>query len=131
VLPVVTLSLFPAAIYTRIVHAGVADVRAAQSKEKRRELSRRFRLVMARVAGRDFGWMIGAAFLVESAFAIPGLGRAADASISYSDPLILEAALLYASALAIAVHFVVDLVVGALDSDLRAQWPVAGIPKPT
>jgi len=130
VLPVITLALFPAAIYTRIVHAGVADVRAAQSKEGRRELSRRFRLVMARVAGRDFGWMIGAAFLVESAFAIPGLGRAADASISYSDPLILEAALLYASALAIAVHLVVDLIVAALDSDLRAQWPVAGIPKP-
>ena len=129
VLPVVTLSLLPAAIYTRIVHAGVADIRAAQGKE-RRELSRRFRLVMARVAGRDFGFLVGAAYLVESAFSIPGLARTAGASISYADPVILEAALLYASALAIAVHFLVDVVVGTVDPDLRAEWPVAGMPKP-
>jgi hypothetical protein len=31
--------------------------------------------------------------------------------------------------LAIAVHFVVDVIVGALDSDLRAEWPVAGMPR--
>jgi peptide/nickel transport system permease protein len=131
VLPVVTLSLFFAAIYTRIVRAGVADIRAVRGTEERRALSRRFVLVLARVVGRDFGWAIGAAYLVESAFSIPGLGRAADASISYSDPLILEAALLYAVVLGIAVHFLVDVIVGALDSDLRAEWPVAGMPKPT
>jgi peptide/nickel transport system permease protein len=130
VLQVVTLSLYLAAIYTRIVHAGVAQVRAAQGEKERRELRRRFSLVMARVVGRDFGWAIGAAYLVESAFALPGLGRAADASISYSDPLILEAALLSAAFLGIAVHFLVDLIVAALDSDLRAEWPVAGMPKP-
>jgi ABC-type dipeptide/oligopeptide/nickel transport system permease component len=131
VLPVVTLSLFPAAIYTRIVHAGVADVRATQGKKERRELGRRFLLAMARVVGRDFGWVIGAAFLVESTFSIPGLGRTVGASNSYADPVVLEAALLYAAVLAIAVHFLVDVIVGALDSDLRAEWPVAGMPKPT
>jgi peptide/nickel transport system permease protein len=130
VLPVVTLSLFAAAIYTRIVRAGVAQVRAAQDEE-RKALSRRFALILARVAGRDFGFLIGAAFLVESAFSIPGLGRTVGASTSYAyaDPVILEGALLYAVTLAIAVHFLVDVIVGALDSELRAEWPVAGMPK--
>jgi hypothetical protein len=39
-----------------------------------------------------------------------------------------EAAIFYACILAIGVHFLVDVVVGALDIDLRAEWPVAGMP---
>jgi hypothetical protein len=30
--------------------------------------------------------------------------------------------------LAIVVHFLVDTVVGALNAELRAEWPVAGMP---
>lgn len=130
VLPVFTLSLYFAGIYTRVVRAGVANIRAVPSTKDRRELNRRFVLVLARVVGRDFGWTIGVAVLVETAFGIPGLGRAAVLSMHGADLALLEAAVLYAAFLAIAVHFVVDVIVGALDRDLRAEWPVAGMPRP-
>jgi peptide/nickel transport system permease protein len=129
VLPVSTLSLFFAGIYARVVRAGVANIRAVPGKKERRELSRRFALVLARVVGRDFGWTIGAAALVEITFGIPGLGRVAILSVNNADLVLLEAVLLFAAFLAIAVHFVVDVIVGALDSDLRAEWPVAGMPR--
>lgn len=131
VLPVVTLSLYFAGIYTRVVRAGAADIRAAPGMKERRELSRRFVLVLARIVGRDFGWTIGVAALVEITFGIPGLGRVAILSVNNADLVLLEAVVLYAAFLAIAVHFVVDVVVGALDPDLRAEWPVAGMPKRT
>lgn len=131
VLPVVTLSLYFAAIYTRFVRAGIDDIRAGRDAKERRDLSRRFVLVVARMIGRDFGWALGLAILAESLFAIPGLGRAALVSVTNSDLVLLEAVVLYAAFLGIAVHFVVDVIVGALDPDLRAEWPVAGMPKPT
>jgi ABC-type dipeptide/oligopeptide/nickel transport system permease component len=34
----------------------------------------------------------------------------------------------YASILAIGVHLLVDVIVGARNMDLRAEWPVAGMP---
>jgi peptide/nickel transport system permease protein len=131
VLPVITLSLYFGAIYTRIARGGIADINAAPDVKRKRELRRRFVLVVARVAGRDFGWAIGLAMLVETLFQIPGLGRTAVVSVSNVDLILLEAVVLYAAFLGIAVHFVVDVLVGALDPDLRAEWPVAGMPKPT
>ena len=131
VLPAVTLGLYFAGIYTRVVRAGVADIRRAPGEKERRDRRRRFVLVMARAIGRDFGWVIGVAVFVEVLFGIPGLGRITVLSVSGADLVLLEAAVLYAAFLGIAVHFVVDLIVGALDPDLRAEWPVAGLPKPT
>lgn len=130
VLPAVTLGLFFAGVYTRMVRTGIGDIRAISGTKERRELKRRFVLVLARVAGRDFGWAVGVAVLVESLFVIPGLGRTAVGSVSNADPFLLETVLLYAVLLAIAVHFMVDVVVAALDADLRAEWPVAGMPRP-
>lgn len=131
ILPVMTLSLFFAAVYARIVRSVFAPVRAANSKEDKARLRRRFALVLARLAGRDFGYMIGAALLVEAVFSLPGLGGTVFFSLAQADFSVLEAVLVYAAFLGIAVHFVMDVIVGALDADLRAEWPVAGMPKPT
>jgi peptide/nickel transport system permease protein len=127
VLPCLTLSLLFAAVYTRILRVLLKDVQAAKAEDRPR-LARRSKLVMARILGRDVGIAIGAAVFVEGAFGIPGLSiyvRGAE-----FDAPVAETALLYASLIAITVHFLVDVIVGALDSDLRAEWPVAGIPRP-
>ena len=130
VLPAVTLGLYFAAVYTRMVQTGIDQIRAALGANERRELKRRFVLVLARVVGRDFGWAIGIAVLVETVFSIRGLGRTGITSVPNADFVLLEAVLLYAALLAIAVHFMVDVIVAALDTDLRAEWPVAGMPRP-
>jgi peptide/nickel transport system permease protein len=129
VLPAITLSLFFAAIYTRVVLAGVLAVRAAKEPEQRKMLRRRLVLVLGRVVGRDFGFAVGLAIFVEYLFGIPGLGRGVLLSINQQVFIELQAFVLYAAFLAIAVHFVVDVIVGALDADLRAEWPVAGMPR--
>lgn len=131
VLPAATLTLFFAGIYTRIVRSGIADIRVGRGVKERRDLSRRFVLVLARVVARDFGWAMGLAALVELVFGIPGLGRTAVVSVFNADLVLLEAVVLYAAFFGIAVHFLVDVIVGALNPDLRAEWPVAGMPKPT
>jgi peptide/nickel transport system permease protein len=129
VLPAITLSLFLAAVYTRIVHKGAGWVLAAKNPEERRKRRRRFALVLARVVGRDFGFVIGLAILVENIFGIPGLGRGALVAVFQGDFIALQAFVLYGAFLGIAVHLLVDVIVGALDPDLRAEWPVAGMPK--
>lgn len=127
VLPWVAFGVFFAAIYVRIFRAVLRSARLA-APEDRASQARRARLVIARVLGRDFGFAMGAALIVERLFGIPGLGRGVSSGINSFDPYVVQTLLVYSSVLAIAVHFVVDVIVAALDADLRAEWPVAGMP---
>jgi peptide/nickel transport system permease protein len=120
VLPGLTLGIFFAAIYARVI-ARVARIPGEN-------LRRRKALVMARMLGRDFGYALGAAAMVELIFGLPGLGTTVAYSVFGSDAAVTQAAIIYALVLGIAWHFLVDVVVGALDSDLRAEWPVASVP---
>jgi peptide/nickel transport system permease protein len=131
VLPAVTLSLYFAAIYTRVVRAIVVRIVSAKELQERREQRRRYVLLLARAVSRDFGFAIGVAMLVEVIFEIPGLGRGVVTSIYSQSFVELQAYVLYGTFLAIAVHFLVDVIVGALDPRLRSEWPVARMPKPT
>lgn len=130
ILPVITLSLYFAAVYTRVVRALVVQVRSEKDPEKKRKRRRRSSLLFARSVGRDFGFAIGVGVFVETAFQIPGLGRNALTSVYADSFLELQAYVLYATFLAISVHFVVDVVVAALDPSLRWKRPVAPRPKP-
>ena len=127
VLPWITLGLFFAAIYARVLRVWLNDL-AAASEEDRPRLTRRARGATGRLVGRDFGFAVGVSLFVEGAYTIPGLGRVVSVSVSQYDFPAAEAAIFYASLLAIGVHFLVDGIVGALDKDLRAEWPVAGMP---
>jgi peptide/nickel transport system permease protein len=127
IVPAALLALFPAAVYARLVREGRSLVRKSKQPER---AARRVALPLARVVGRDFGFLIGAAVFVEAAFSLPGLGQMVALGTSASDRMAVQAALVYAAVLAIAVHFLVDVIVGALDSDLRGDWPFAGLPSP-
>ena len=88
-------------------------------------------LVLGRGVGRDFGFAIGLAVLVESIFQIPGLGRLTLTGVYAQADDLVEAAVLCAVFVAIAVHFVVDVVVGALDPGLRWEKRLRARPKRT
>jgi peptide/nickel transport system permease protein len=125
VLPWVTFALFFAAIYSRIIRAVLRDLRAAKDADRRRS-----RLVVVRVLGRDLGLVLGAAALVEISFGIPGIGRGVVVGVDAFEPYVVETLLVYAGLVGIGVHFLVDAIVGALDSELRARWPLVTIPNP-
>jgi peptide/nickel transport system permease protein len=125
VLPWVTFALFFAAIYSRIIRAVLRDLRAAENADRRRS-----RLALVRVLGRDLGFVLGAAALVETSFGIPGVGRTVVVGVNSFEPYVVETVLVYAGLVGIGVHLLVDAVVGALDSELRAKWPLVTIPNP-
>jgi peptide/nickel transport system permease protein len=128
VLPWITLGLFFAAIYTRVLRAWFRDLSAASA-----------RIVLGWFGGRGAParWP-GSSRVISGLRSVPqsssrapsrpGLGRTLVIGLDTLDFRVAEAALLYAAFLAIGIHFVVDLIVGALDKDLRAEWPVAGMP---
>jgi peptide/nickel transport system permease protein len=125
ILPVATLSLALAAVYTRMIRAGL--VRAASDRERRRA----FLLFLARVAAFDFGALIGLSVFVEATFQIPGLGRLALISYQGQDLVLMQSVVLYAAFLGIAASFLVDALVAALDPEVRDQWRfVARVKKP-
>ena len=119
VLPGLTLAIFFAAIYARVI-ARVVRIPGE-------DLGKRKVLVIARMLGRDFGYALGAAALVEAVYGVPGLGATVVYSVGGFDAAVTEAAIIYALVLGITWHFLVDVIVGGLDSDLRAEWPVASV----
>jgi peptide/nickel transport system permease protein len=130
ILPVITLSLYFAAIYTRVVRAFAREVRSEDRPEEQRKLRRRSTLLFTRGVARDLGFAIGLAVFVEAVFQIPGLGRLALTGTFAGAGDLVQAAVLCATVVAIAVHFAADVVVGALDPGLRWEKAVARRPKP-
>jgi peptide/nickel transport system permease protein len=123
ILPVVTLSLAFAAVYTRMIRAEL--MRADPDRGGRRDVV----LFFARVAAFDFGALIGLSTFVEVTFQIPGLGRLAVVSLQAQDLVVLQSVVLYAAFLGIAASFLVDAIVAALDSEVRDEWRFVARPR--
>ncbi|MCS7267515.1 MAG: ABC transporter permease [Geminicoccaceae bacterium] len=127
VLPVLTLGLVYAALYARVLRAGMVEawrsdfVRAARAKGLPRK-----RLVLAHVArnalvplltvlGLHGAAMVGGSVVVESLFAVPGLGRLAFEAVIARDHALLVGIVLVCALLVILLNLVVDLLYGRLD----------------
>jgi peptide/nickel transport system permease protein len=128
VLPGLTFSLYFAAIYTRVIRAGLARARAAEEGEQRRE-RRTFVIALGRAVGNDLGFLISAAALVEVLFGINGLGHMAIFGIQSENWVDVASALLYGTFFALGGQFVVDVVAAALDPDVRDVWRFVARPK--
>jgi ABC-type dipeptide/oligopeptide/nickel transport system permease component len=127
ILPAVTLALPTAAVIARLMRSGLVEtlrsdyVTAAHAKglTPRRVLTRHvFRnsvLPVVTLLGLYLGHLLGGAFIVESLFGWPGLGRLTVQAIFDRDyPVVLGAALAVA-ALYLVVNFVVDMAHAWLD----------------
>jgi peptide/nickel transport system permease protein len=123
ILPVATLSLAIAPVYTRMIRAEL--LRTGSDREHRRA----FLLFFARVAAFDFGALIGLAVFVESTFQIPGLARLALLGAQVQDLVLMQSAVLYAAFLGIAASFIVDALVAALEPDVRNEWRFVARPR--
>ena len=127
VLPTLTLGLIFLAIYLRIMRASMLEVlsldfvRTARAKgltETRvvaRHVLRNAMLPMVTLMGLQAGTMLGGSVVVESVFALPGLGRLAYEGVVQRDLNTLLGIVFVSALLVIAVNFVVDLLYARLD----------------
>lgn len=127
VLPTLALGLVYAGLYLRLMRAGMVEawrldfVRTARAKG----LSRR-RLVLRHVArnallpvvtmlGLQAGSLLGGSVVIESVFAVPGLGRLAAEAVTQRDVPLLLGVILGGTLLVILVNLLVDLAYARLD----------------
>jgi peptide/nickel transport system permease protein len=78
-------------------------------------------LPMVTLVGLQAGTMLGGAVVVESVFALPGLGRLAYESVVQRDLNTLLGIVFVSALLVIAVNFIVDLVYAQLDPRIASD----------
>ncbi|MCW8086737.1 ABC transporter permease [Sabulicella glaciei] len=132
VLPTLTLGLIFLAIYLRIMRASMLEVlsldfvRTARAKgltETRvvaRHVLRNAMLPMVTLIGLQAGTMLGGSVVVESVFALPGLGRLAYESVVQRDLNTLLGIVFVSAILVIVINFLVDLLYARLDPRIEA-----------
>ena len=76
-------------------------------------------LTLITVAGINIGRLIGGAVIVESVFALPGIGRLLLGAIYTRDFMILQGVVLFVAAGFVMVNFLVDMLYAVLDPRVR------------
>jgi peptide/nickel transport system permease protein len=133
VLPALTLALFYAAIYARVMRAAMLEVlgldfiRTARAKGLSRArvvLAHGLRnalLPIVTLFGLQFGTVLGGSIVIETVFSWPGLGSLMlDSVMSRNYPVVLGV-LVLGSLVVIAVNITVDLTYARLDPRIRAR----------
>ncbi len=127
VLPTLTLGLVYAALYLRLVRAGMVEawrsdfVRAARAKglPRRRlvlaHVARNAMLPVVTVLGLQSATLLGGSVVVESVFAVPGLGRLAVEAVVQRDVILLSGILIVCALLVMLVNLLIDLLYARLD----------------
>ena len=127
VLPVATLTLIFLAIYLRVMRAAMLEVmtldfiRTARAKGLGetgvlvRHALRNALLPAVTLVGLQAGTLLGGSVVVESVFALPGLGRLAYEAVVQRDLNMLLGIVFVSALLVITVNFCVDLLYAKLD----------------
>ena len=76
-------------------------------------------LTLVTVTGINIGRLIGGALIVESVFALPGIGRLLVGAIYARDFIILQGVVLFVAVGFVMVNFVVDMLYAVLDPRIR------------
>jgi peptide/nickel transport system permease protein len=130
-LPAVALGFFQAAVLVRATRSAVLDVlredyvRTARAKGVREPLvvvKHTFRNAMipvVTVMGLQLGQLIAGSIILESVFALPGLGRLALGAITARDLPVVQGVTLFVASCIVAINFVVDLTYALLDPRIR------------
>jgi peptide/nickel transport system permease protein len=76
-------------------------------------------LTLVTVTGINIGRLIGGALIIETIFALPGIGRLLVGAIYARDFIILQGCVLFVAVGFVAVNFVVDMLYAVLDPRIR------------
>lgn len=131
-LPVAALGMVYLALYLRMMRTGMIEVwrqdfvRAAFARglpRRRivwRHVARNALLPLVTMLGLQAASMLGGSVVIESVFAVPGLGRLAHEAVAQRDTPLLLGVILVGAAVVIAVNLVVDVVYAWLDPRVGA-----------
>lgn len=133
VLPAVSLALPMLALVARLSRSGVLDAAQAQyvltARAKglpvdyvwRKHILRNGLVPVVTVVGLHFGHLLGGAFVIETLFGWPGLGRLIVQAVFDQDyPVILGAVLLLAG-LFLTFNLLIDLLLGVIDPRIGSE----------
>jgi ABC-type dipeptide/oligopeptide/nickel transport system permease component len=131
VLPAVSLAVPTLARMTRLTRVGMLEalgsdyIRTARAKGLgEREVlvthaARNALIPLVTQAGLELGDMVGSAFIIETVFAWPGLGRMAVAAIQQRDFPVIQGCVLVTAAGFILINLAVDLLYAVVDPRVR------------
>lgn len=127
VLPVVTLGLFYMAVYTRLTRASILEVRDMDFVKTARakglpewrivsvHILRNAILPVITVAGFQAGQLIGGSILIETVFALPGIGRLAFDAVLQRDYQVLLGIFLVTAVVVVIFNLLTDLIYSLVD----------------
>jgi peptide/nickel transport system permease protein len=130
ILPVITLSLIPMGVVSRLVRANVLEIRsmefvsalAAKGLMGRRVLFH----IMKNAApsalalmGLQLGYLLAGSILVETVFNWPGSGSLMNLAISRRDIPVLSATILVLATIFVAINILVDVLQALIDPRMR------------
>jgi hypothetical protein len=127
ILPAASLAALDAATYARILRSQTeqnleADfMTLARTKGLRppylvfRHLLRPSSLPLLTVLGLNLGAMLGGAVVIESLFALPGLGRLTLDAIAGRDLIMVQGIVLFITVAYVLINLVVDIIYGVVD----------------
>jgi peptide/nickel transport system permease protein len=132
-LPAAALGFFQAAVLVRATRSAVLDVlredyvRTARAKGLRERIvvvKHTFRnalIPIVTVAGVQLGQLMAGAIVLESVFALPGLGRLALGAIGARDLPVVQGVTLFVASSIVVINFAVDVAYGFLDPRIRYE----------
>jgi peptide/nickel transport system permease protein len=133
VLPGVTLGLGGAASVSRLLPSTMLEVlgqeyiRAARAKGVRpqwlvlRHALRNAMIPIVTVMGNLFGFLLSGAVVVETVFALPGLGRLMVDAISFRDYPVIQGFVLFTGTVFVLINLLVDLSYPLIDPRVRVN----------
>lgn len=133
VLPVATLGLFYMAVYTRLTRASILEVRDMDFVKTARakglpewrivsvHILRNAILPVITVAGFQAGHLIGGSILIETVFALPGIGRLAFDAVLQRDYAVLLGIFLVTSVVVVLFNLITDLIYTLVDPRIEVM----------
>lgn len=131
ILPAITLGSSAAAIIARLTRSSMLEVlrqeyirtgRAKGVPERRlvyRHALKNAMIPVVSIVGLQFASLLGGAVIVETVFGWPGIGRLAVDAIFNRDIPVIQAVVLVAAVIFVAVNLLVDVLYGWLDPRIR------------
>jgi len=131
VLPIVTLAGQSAGIISRMTRSAMLDVlgqdyvRAARARGQResvvilRHALKNALIPVLSIVGLRFGNLLAGTVLVESVFAIPGVGRLLVDAVLWRDYPMIQGTMLFVAGVFVVVNTVTDLLYGVVDPRIR------------
>jgi peptide/nickel transport system permease protein len=132
-MPALSMGLPSAAVYFRLMRSSMLEVirsdymLTAYSKgltERRVVLVHAVKnaiIPVVTATGLEMTWMLGGAFIVETIFSLPGLGRSTVQAIYERDYTVLQGSLLVFALVVVGISVLTDLAYAALDPRIRYE----------